>query len=491
VHPGLTPSGPLLETQMESGTRLGPKALSCPLILEDSSIARAVTSLRGHAARLQVGDRLPSSRQLMAELGVGPVTVHRAVAQLAAEGVLTTRPGAGTYVAPPYQRPPADTGWQQVALGRSPVEPAGLDLSTRTRGFRYPMGSSWPDVSLRPDARLANALARAARRPDVWGAPPPAGLPELRSWFAATTGVDRDDVIISPGGQGALSATIRAIVPAGSPVLVSVPTYPGALAVLRSAGLIPHPVPTDHEGVRPDLLELALKATGARLVYLQPTFANPDGRVLATARRKPVLDAVASAGAFIIDDDWARWLGHGPNPAAPLIRDDHHGHVITISSLTKAAAPSLRIGAVSARGPVLRRIEAMRLADDLFVSQPLQEAAVELITSAAWHAHLRTLAATLRQRLEILVAAVAKYLPECSFRTPAGGVSIWLQLPRELDDSVVAERAAALGLAVTPGRNFNIGEGSHPHLRLAFGGIQARLIDEAIRCLAEAIEAAR
>ncbi len=447
--------------------------------------------MRRHAAGRQFGDRMPSSRDLIAEIGVGPVTVRRAVAQLVSEGVLMTRPGAGTYVAHPYRPEPADTGWQHVALSRSPVDPAGLDLKERLRGVRYPMGSSYPDSTVRPEARLATALGRAGRRPEAWSAPPAAGLVELRSWFAQTTGVDRDDVVISPGAQAALSATIRAIVPGGGSVLLSVPTYPGALAVVRSAGLVPHPVPSDADGVRPDLLEVALKTTGARVVYLQPTFANPDGGVLAASRRREVIAAVTAAGAFIVEDDWARWLGHGPESPPPLIRDDAHGHVITISSLTKAAAPSLRIGAVSAQGPVLRRIEAMRLVDDLFVSRPLQEAAIELVTTGSWHLHLKNLAATLRQRLEILAIAISKYLPDCSFTTPKGGLSLWLQLPRELDDAVVTDRAAALGLAVLPGRQFIIGEASHPYLRLAFGGLEGRLIDEAIRCLRQAIDTSR
>jgi DNA-binding transcriptional MocR family regulator len=460
-------------------------------MFQDSSTAKTVEALRRHATGLQIGDRMPSNRKVMAEVGVGPVTVRNAVAQLVSEGLLTTRPGAGTYIAHRPVRERADTGWQQVALGASRMRPGGLDVNARMRDVRYPMASSYPDASIRPDARIATAIARAARRPDAWGAAPTPGIAPLRSWFATAIGAERDDVVITPGAQAALSAAVRATAPPGSPVLLSVPTYPGALAVVRSAGLVPHPVPADAQGVRPDLLELALKATGARVVYLQPTFANPDGRVLAPARRRAVIDAATASGAFIIEDDWARWLGHGPNPPAPLFRDDTDGHVITVSSLTKAAAPSLRVGAVAARGPVLRRIEAIRMADDLFVSRPLQEAAVELVSSGAWQSHLKTLAATLRRRLEVLAGAIARDLPDCSFAMPSGGVSLWLQLPPEVDDAVVAERAAARGVSVGLGRNYTIGEAVYPHLRMAFGGIDASLIGDAVGCLAEAFESSR
>lgn len=46
------------------------------------------------------GARIPSEAQLVERLGVSRMTVHIALRDLAAEGVLTRRQGAGTYVAP-------------------------------------------------------------------------------------------------------------------------------------------------------------------------------------------------------------------------------------------------------------------------------------------------------------------------------------------------------------------------------------------------------
>ena len=109
---------------------------------------------------------MPSSRAVGSELGVGPVTVRRAVAQLVTEGLLTTRPGVGTFVSRPTRRQDADTDWQQVALGASPVETAGLDRLRRLQDLdALPMVDGYPDASIRPDGRIAAAMARAARRP--------------------------------------------------------------------------------------------------------------------------------------------------------------------------------------------------------------------------------------------------------------------------------------------------------------------------------------
>jgi len=470
-----------------------PIALSSVLIDKDSSIDRTVMALRSLAEDRIFGERLPSSRELTAQLGVGPVTVRRAVGQLVAEGVLSTRPGAGTFVARPTARPDADTAWQQVALGASPVDPAGLDLAFRLRSMDgLSLTGGYLDAGLRSDSRVAAALGRAARRPGALEAPPMMGLQELRHWFATELGVDADDVLITSGGQSALSATMRAILPSGSPVLFETPTYPGALAVARSAGLVPVPVPVDDKGIRVEFLERAFQTTSARLLYMQPTFANPGGTVLDDSRRREVIDAATGAGAFIIEDDWAaRWLSHGQVPPPPLIRDDPHGHVITLSSLTKATAPSLRVGAIAARGPVLQRVANLRLVDEHFMARPLQEACVDLLSTSSWRTQVRVVAVTLRERASTLAVALTRHLPEARFTVPNGGISIWLELPGHHDELSLSERAASMGVAVLPGQIFKVGESDRSHLRLAFASIESRDIDRAVMLLSRAVRTGR
>jgi DNA-binding transcriptional MocR family regulator len=128
------------------------------------------------------------------------------------------------------------------------------------------------------------------------------------------------------------------------------------------------PVPTDDGGVRPDLLAAAFAASGARLVYLQPGHANPSGATLAPDRHAAVLAAAAQAGAFVIEDDFARDLTLEGDPPPTLASADDAGRVIAVRSLSKSAAPGLRIAGVCARGPVAARLTAARVVEDLFVA---------------------------------------------------------------------------------------------------------------------------
>ena len=91
-------------------------------------------------------------------------------------------------------------------------------------------------------------------------------------------------MLITTGGQAALSAVFRHLCAPWDPVIVESPTYVGALAAARAAGLILVPVPGDRDGVLPDALADAVARSGARLAYLQPRYANPTGTVLVPER---------------------------------------------------------------------------------------------------------------------------------------------------------------------------------------------------------------
>ncbi|MEU0183281.1 PLP-dependent aminotransferase family protein [Streptomyces sp. NPDC006207] len=451
-----------------------------------SSSGNVADTLRDELHRYSPGEKLPSSRVLVERFGVSPVTVSRALAALAAEGLVVTRPGAGAYRA---QRVadgprPVDTSWQQVALTveeHGDSTPRVVDASGVTASLAVPppgviaFNSGYLHPSLQPEQALGAALARAARRPGAWEMPPLEGLTALRAWFAREVGgpggtLGPANVLVTAGGQAALTTALRALAPPGSPVLVESPTYPGAMAVARAAGLRPVPIPMDDDGVRPDLLADAFAATGARVFFCQPLFQNPTGAVLAADRRRRITEIAHAAGAFLVEDDFARRLGHGAEPPPPLVVDDPYGAVVHVTSLTKPTSPSLRVGALVARGPVMERLRAIQIVDSFFVPRPLQEATLELVGAPAWPRHLRAVSAGLRDRRDAMLAALHRELPGLMsrVRVPVGGYQLWLRLPDGTDESALAAASLRAGTAVAPGRPYFAAEAPAPYVRLSF-----------------------
>ncbi|MFJ2030960.1 PLP-dependent aminotransferase family protein [Streptosporangium sp. NPDC087985] len=463
---------------------------------DDSSIVRLAAMLRAEAERLRPGDRLPSSRELMRLHGVSPVTVSRALARLAAEGRVVTRPGSGTYVAPAVTRSngTADLSWQTVALGDRTVDDTAVSgLLTPPPDGVIPLTGGYLNPALRPSKALSAAAARALRRPDVWALPPLTGLPELRRWFAQEAGGDvtPSDALVLSGGQSALTHAFRTLAAPDTPILVETPTYPGALAAARAAGLRATAVPMDRDGVRPDLLAEAFAVTGARVFFCQPTLHNPTGATLTLERRRQVLAIARAAGAFVIEDDYARYFAAPPVPP-PMISLDAHGTVVHVNSLTKVLSPSMRVAGVIARGPAARRLRATQVVESFFVARPLQETALEFVGSSAWPRHLAGLGAELAARRDALAAELTVRMPTAEIHLlPRGGLHLWVRLPSDRDEDTVVEAARRAGVLVSPGRIYYPAEPPGPRIRVTHvAALHLPELVEGVRRLATALDGA-
>src|SRR4051794_36575150 len=255
-------------------------ALSAVLMLDDNNEDRVTQSLRAAATTLAPGDRLPSVRELMARHRASPVTVQRAIGRLAGEGLVEPRPGRGTFVAarPAAPAAPDDLSWQSVALGARMVEEGALqDLLALPPASAIPLTSGYLEADLQPLAALGAALGRAARRPAAWDRGPVEGREELRAWFAREAGgrMRAHDMVVCPGGQAAMATAFRALASPGETLVVESPTYVGAIAAARAAGVRVVPVAADADGVRPDLLAEALRRGRARALFLPPPLPPP------------------------------------------------------------------------------------------------------------------------------------------------------------------------------------------------------------------------
>ena len=194
------------------------------------------------------GAPLPSSRALARDLGVSRRLVVEAFAQLAAEGYLVTRRGAGTFVAETAAAAPAPT---PRAASRAPPRydffPGAPDLAAFpraawARAVRDVLRDA-PDHALGyGDPRGAPALRTRARR-----------LPRARARRRRRPRADRDHAR-APRRRSSLLAGV--LVARGTPrIAVEDPSLPAHREVLarRGADVVPRPV--DEEGMRVDALE--------------------------------------------------------------------------------------------------------------------------------------------------------------------------------------------------------------------------------------------
>ena len=100
-----------------------------PLQRYEQVAERLAADIRSGA--LAPGERLPSERELARTLEVSRASVREAIGALQLQGVVETRPGAGTFVAarPPAAEAPHDASPSSVLEARAQLEPAVARLA--------------------------------------------------------------------------------------------------------------------------------------------------------------------------------------------------------------------------------------------------------------------------------------------------------------------------------------------------------------------------
>jgi DNA-binding transcriptional MocR family regulator len=96
----------------------------------------------------------------------------------------------------------------------------------------------------------------------------------------------------------------------------------------------------------------------------------------------------------------------------------------------------------------------------------------------------------LRVRRDTLAAALRAHTPDWSWTLPAGGLTMWVQLPEGSDSGALAQAALRLGVAVIPGRLLSATGSGRGRVRIAYSQPPGRLA-AAAPLLAQAWQASR
>jgi 2-aminoadipate transaminase len=167
---------------------------------------------------------------------------------------------------------------------------------------------------------------------------------------------------------------------------------------------------------------------------------------------------------------------------------DSDGRVIYLTSLSKALAPALRLGVVAASVAQLPAIAEVKPGSDLVCSVLLQRATAEYLRTGGFQAHLDRTRAVYRERRDAMLQALDRHLRECVWTYPAGGLSLWVTLPEDIDERDFTNDAAMEGVSVAAGRVFMTREYQQAHMRLSFGMQPPDRIEEGVAKLGRVLQ---
>lgn len=411
--------------------------------------------------------RLPAERELADYFGVSRGTVVSAYDALRARGIAHSVRGSGTFVRPPRTSAAGVAASHESPLFSRLMDPEQVPIDLSMAALQTPELLADTSIGLAEARRLFPRHGYA-----------PLGAPALRAAIAGhltasgrSGATEPQQVLVTAGGQGALSLIAAGLIRPGDRVLVESPTYPGAIEIFSRAGARIEAIERDHAGVMREQLEHALSAGPARLLYLVPSCHNPTGTNMSEQRRREVLRIAAQWRLLTVEDTAMADLAHGPLP--PDLSAIAPDRVVSIGSLSKCYWAGLRIGWVRAAPEMVQRLGRLRAAVDL--GGPVLEQAVAVPIFEEFERVTAPVRAAARERLGLLVEELRRRLPDWEFEEPAGGWSVWVALPWGCAERY-AQLALRHGVAVATGGPMAPDDRYSGHLRLSAGAAPADIV---------------
>lgn len=410
---------------------------------------------------LSPGDRLPTVRDVAAELGVSPATVSEAWQALRRAGLIESRGRAGSFVRTeprPWLSPRV-----QGLVGY--VEGLPLDLSRGT-----------PDPALLPALAPAFARVRPTADTNVYQEAPV--LPELRKELEATWPYAAEVISVVNGSQDAVARTLEQVVGFGDRVAIESPGFPAFLDILDVLGAEIVPLDLDAEGVTVASLTRALKGKPSA-VLLQPRAQNPTGVSMSLRRAEDLARAVRRAGGptIVIEDDHSGAISVGPDVSLGVWVPDR---VVHVRGFSKSHGPDLRIAAMGGPASVLDRVVARRMLEVGWTSRMLQTILLDLLVEERSVESVETARRTYAERQAAICAALAEHGVDVPV---PDGINLWLPVA---DERAALVQLSTAGIRAAGGAPFLAAPSGKDHVRVTTGLVEVSEASHVAAALAAA-----
>ncbi len=444
-------------------------ANSHPLLSGSGSLyQRLAQGLRAAlvSGQYQPGQRLPSTRQLRASLGLSLNTIHQALQILEAEGWIEFRPRAGTFARNPLSHPLYREPCPPVLLDRRDLVGEILRESNNLECVR--LGATRPNQELLASKEIRRRVARLARRgcPDqydfAWGS---RALRQQIARLGLSAGLvlEPERILLCNGCQQAVVCLLQTLCQPGDIVAVESPTFFGYLEAIQMLRLKVVEIPsTPEHGISLMALSGCLQRHPPKCLLLTPNYSNPQGSLMSDLSKRQLLKLCQDYDFPIIENDIQGELAFQERRPLALKAFDRSERVYYCSSFSKTLGPENQVGWI-VPGKEVARVERV-LTFSSFSSSLLWRTALADYLASGDYARVinrarRTYAS---QALQVHQKLQASLPPGSSCYLPQGGKMLWVELPAHWDTLELYRRCREYGLSISPGCLYSA-QGSYDH----------------------------
>lgn len=424
-------------------------------------------------------DKLPSIRQLAKKLGVNNVTIVNAYKQLEQDGYVYSIKGSGTYI----KRIPNPDDFSYLEEGDMELMVSGI-LPISQDSINFASVSPRPDVF--PIEEFKQSLTQVLDRdgahaflyPEITGYEP---LRESISRFLLENShikVNKDQILITSGGQQALDIISKTLINQGDCILVENPTYSGALSAFESRGAKIIGIPMLEDGIDINILKTYIRRYNPKFLYIMTNFQSPTTYSYSDSKKDELLSLAYEYGFYIIEDDFLTDLSFHEIIDRPLKSKDRYDNVIFIKSFSKIFMPGVRIGFITLPNKLFKDIIKAKHTTDISSSGFLQRAFDEYLRKGYWKNHIKKVREVYKEAYDFFISELDRLRQYgIEFNPPNGGLSIWIKLPEDIDGVELYKECIEYNLSIVPGKVFFTDNNLYSnYIRLSFGAVDKKEI---------------
>ncbi|MBP3039117.1 PLP-dependent aminotransferase family protein [Bacillaceae bacterium Marseille-Q3522] len=435
---------------------------------------------------LKEKQRLPSTRELAANIGVSRNTVIEAYDQLLFEGYLIVKPRSGTYVAEGAAlKVTEETGNTETLFHEPSAEkPSAANVIDFRAG--NPAMDHFPRKKW---GKIASDICKDATD-EVFGYSNPFGEEALRkvlaSYLSRTRGVrcHPKQIVITSGATQGLFLLTMLLAKDGNYVAVEDPVTDEMRTIFSYAGAEVRPIKTDSWGIVPEKLPQKEKPG---FVFVIPSHQFPLGITLPIQRRIKLVEYARHMNCYLIEDDYDSEFTYEGTPVFS-IQGLEQERVIYVGTFSKILSPALRVGYVILPYPLLEKFQQLKWFSDRHTSSLEQLTMARFIEEGFLDQHVRRMKKIYQKRRKTLVKALQKAFSAINILGQAAGMHLVVEFPGiEFTEEVIAAVKRHY-VTVYPVEQYAMQKGFHTRqIVMGYGSLPEEKIIEGVHRLKKAI----
>ena len=426
-------------------------------------------------------EKLPSVRQLVNRFSLNSSTILKAYKLLETEGHIYKIPGSGTYIKDPKE--------QVEDKKQKFIFKCGQIKTNENINF----ASATPSVDVFPTKKFQEVINRVFDEVggEAFKYHENQGFIGLREILSKKLNpifkdISSDDIQITCGAQQALDLIKKSLLKPTSTLILSRPTYFGAISVFKGSCNI-KTVEMLEDGFDMVEFEEILTHNYVDFVFTMINFESPTGIRWSYEKKMKLLELSKKYDFIIIEDDCLSELYFYDNPVSTLKALDKDNKVIYIKSFSKILMPGIKVAYMIVPKDILQKIIAAKFASDVSTSGLNQRALTYLLEENFLDGYFEKTRKIFRGRFELIVNLIDK-IPDLEiYYRSEGGFYLWIILPDFVTDYDLYFELKNRGVSILPGSVFYPENANINRIRISFAAVTEDQIKMGIKILNDTI----